>query len=501
MSRLNAKNIKRGISYIKRNGLINGYYKAMERIARDREESGYTQQFYAKAPSDEVLRAQRSEKFSSPYLISILIPAYETDPKLFRQTIKSVYDQSYYNWELIIADASSTDALRSVVNDFIRERSLERCSQFAGDNLGRRIIYTHLDANKGISGNTNEALKLANGKYVALLDHDDLITPDALYEIMKVLSSKETFNERDNGTRSAVRVVYSDEDKISSDGSELFDPHFKPDFDPMLICTNNYICHFLVVETALARGVGGFTSEYDGAQDHDFILKCIEGLADEEIGHVAKVLYHWRSTAGSTSENPEAKLYAYEAAGRASAAHLARIGAQCEVVPTPHLGFYRVKFTPIDAKVREMSPADFAAVTKEQLNGINEEYIFVKGDDLYPVGKDCLTDMLSHMRMIDVGAVCGKIISNGVVESTGFDRTNNGKSARFAGLNSRYSGYMHRAQLQMCIDDVPNDLFLVRKSAIDCSLGTPRISENFRMVCDPYAIYRRKRSKSKAQRG
>ena len=151
-----------------------------------------------------------------------------------------------------------------------------------------------LPANGGISGNTNAALQMAEGEFVCLLDHDDLLAPDALYELAAVLRKDP-----------ALDAVYSDEDKVDFEGKQHFQPHFKPDFNLDLLRSNNYICHLFCVRTVLARKTGGFRRAYDGAQDYDFILRCTE-LAGK-IGHVSRILYHWRCLPASTAANPDSK--------------------------------------------------------------------------------------------------------------------------------------------------------------------------------------------------
>ena len=151
-----------------------------------------------------------------------------------------------------------------------------------------RITYERLKKNGGISENTNEGLKLAKGEYIMLSDHDDVLEVNALYEIVKALNSE-----------SKPQIVYTDEDKVTMDGKEYFDPHFKPDFNWDLLRSNNYICHIFVVDKKIVDEIGEFRKEYDGAQDFDFILRCCEKA--DSIYHIPKVLYHWRSHPNSTA--------------------------------------------------------------------------------------------------------------------------------------------------------------------------------------------------------
>ena len=182
-----------------------------------------------------------------------------------------------------------------------------------------RIRYEILGGNRGISGNTNAALAMAKGEYVILADHDDTIPPQAFYEVAKAINKHPDCD-----------VLYSDEDKLDMDGKALFDPHFKPDFNPDLLTSVNYICHLFVVKKELLDQVGGFRQEFDGAQDYDFIFRCTEQA--KEIVHIPQVLYHWRCHQDSTASNPESKMYAFEAGSRAIMAHYERMGIPAERV-------------------------------------------------------------------------------------------------------------------------------------------------------------------------
>lgn len=172
---------------------------------------------------------------------------------------------------------------------------------------------------------------MIQGEYAGILDHDDLLAPNTLYEIARYL---ENDPEADG--------VYTDEDKVTTELDEHFQPHLKPDFNLDLLRSNNYICHFFVVRQSIIRKVGGFRQEFDGAQDHDFIFRCVEEAG--RIGHVPEILYHWRTHKASTADNPASKMYAFEAGRRAIEAHLERMGQKGTVTHTPDLGFFRVQY-------------------------------------------------------------------------------------------------------------------------------------------------------------
>lgn len=241
-----------------------------------------------------------------------------------REMIASVQAQSYPNWQLCLADGS-VDASGNPID------SVERVvAEIAASEP--RIRYVHLTENGGIADNTNAALELATGDWIALIDHDDLLAPDALYEAVALMRSGKADYE----------MIYTDEDKVDMEGKVHFQPHLKPDFNLDLLRSNNYITHFLLVKRSLFQRVGGIRKEFDGAQDYDFILRCAEAAG--AIGHVPRILYHWRCHKESTSENPFSKQYAVDAGRRAIAEHLSRMGVKGEVTATKDMGFYTVHY-------------------------------------------------------------------------------------------------------------------------------------------------------------
>lgn len=282
------------------------------------EKAGYEVWYLKNRADKETLEAQKQEQFAYAPVISIIVPAYQTPKKFLKQMIKSVQDQTYPRWELCIADGSDKDdSVARAMLPYVKADS--------------RIRYRKLKENKGISGNTNAALRLATGEVIALLDHDDILAPDALYELVKAFNLRES-----------VDVVYTDEDKISMDLKTHFDPHFKTDFNLDLFRSNNYICHLFAAKRSIVDQVKGFRKDFDGSQDFDFILRCTE-LA-REVYHVPKVLYHWRMHMQSTAANPESKMYCYEAGKRAIEAHLKRVGQKGTVSMTDYLGYYQIDY-------------------------------------------------------------------------------------------------------------------------------------------------------------
>ena len=290
LKKLSPYTIQKGFRYLKHYGLREFWIRLQERF--EPEEVPYGPWYEAYRPSEEELEKQRKARFSYKPLISLAVPAYRTPELFLRQMMDSLLEQTYPNWELCIANGSPEDTEMAAV-----------LQEYAGRDP--RIRYADLTENQGIAGNTNAAFAMARGEFIGLLDHDDLLAPNALYEVVKVLN---TCRQAD--------VIYTDEDKVTMDLSEHFQPHLKPDFNLDLLRSNNYICHFLVVRKSVVDRAGGFRPEFDGAQDYDFIFRCTE--AASEICHIPEILYHWRTHKASTADNPASKMYAFEAGKRPS---------------------------------------------------------------------------------------------------------------------------------------------------------------------------------------
>ena len=481
--KLNRENLTKGMRYLKRNGLKNTFYKAMERMEEKEDPAGYQDLLLKERPTEEILAKQRQETYTHPYKISILVPAYETETLYLNKMLQSVVNQSYENWELCIADGSASDCVKRAVMDFAGK---------TGTEIAGRIRYRKLEKNGGIAVNTNAALAMATGEYVGLLDHDDLLEPDALYEVMKVLS--ENLCKDGNVYSNRIRALYTDEDKVDANGKRFFEPHYKPEFDIDLLRSNNYICHFFVVRTELARKAGGFLEEYDGAQDHDFMFRCLENIPVSAVAHIPKVLYHWRCYEDSTALNPESKRYAYDAGLRAVSDHLKRKGIKAQVEHTAHLGFFRVLYEPVPATVRHLSRKQWDNMSTEELEAITEDYIMILSEDLKPLSPDYLSELSGAMSRYEVGCVGGKIYDRRFrIESAGFSKGENGRYLpNFKGLNGHFSGYMHRASLQQRVDGVSLDCMLLRRSALEIENGKATLASNYIVLFDPYAEFRRK---------
>ena len=474
MRRITGENYKRLTSYIKRNGVKASVYKVIERLSRDDTEKTYSQDVFDLISDKEEEEYERSVAFTHRYKFSIIVPAYETGARRIKEMIFSVLSQTYDNFELCIADASHSDEVENAV------KSTE----------SDKIKYIRLKENKGISENTNEALKMATGEYVVFLDHDDILTRNALFEVMNVL---ENGLHKEGGIyTNSVKLIYSDEDKCNDDCDTFFDHHIKPDFDIDLLRSNNYICHMLTVRRELALSVGGFDKEYDGAQDHDFILKCVEKIDRSEIKHIGKVLYHWRSHTSSTATNPDSKLYAYEAGKRAVKAHLERLGIDAEVTDTMHLGFYKVKYK-VSAhdltNVKIMSFDELKALSADELNDSDFEYAMIINDNVRLTNADGIEEMLGILKRDEVGCVGGLVINKGKIESAGYSVNEDGElTPDFNGLNKNFSGYLHRAKLTREVAGVCTDCMMVKKSAINAD---KTFNKDMIVVYCPYSIFKR----------
>lgn len=267
-------------------------------------EFDYDSWFRARRATPADLEKQRNTKFACEPKISVCIPLYNTRPVFLRDIVNSIRAQSYQNWELCLADGSTDDTPGKII-----------ASEYSDDS---RIVYRKLEKNTGISGNTNEALKMATGDFIMLADHDDTVEPDALFEIVKAINSDP---ETD--------IVYTDEDVLNEKGTKYRDPHLKPDYSPDYLRSLNYITHIFVVRKTIIDSTGGFRNDCNGAQDWEMILHCCESA--RKVAHVPRILYHWRESGGSTAKNPDSKMYAVESGRRAIAGHMKRVGLDGEL--------------------------------------------------------------------------------------------------------------------------------------------------------------------------
>ncbi|MBQ9444837.1 MAG: glycosyltransferase [Lachnospiraceae bacterium] len=416
--------------YIKRNGMKKTFYAVRQHLSDGKVDRDYNREMKAALKEGEEDDAAKARQSGSclPHkpLISILVPTYKPEDQYFREMLRSVKAQTYPYYELL------------------------------------------LGVGGGISENTNAALSEAKGDYIALLDQDDLIEPDALYRIAL---------EANMG----AALIYSDEDKYDGKKGRYSRPFRKPDFDIELLLSNNYVCHFLAVKRELALKVGGFRSEYDGAQDHDFILRCAEEISPDQISHIRRVLYHWRIHKGSTAGDPAEKTYAHSAGKRAIEDYLKRNGQMALVSETEHRGFYRVEY--------------FTDLVEESA------YKMHLGEGIRPLSPGNEGRMRAYLDANpDVGAIGGRVIDHmGRVLSAGYERNEDREIVPlYRGMNYRLSGEFHMAALRRKVDIISNQCVLIRSSLEDCmSSDSGRMcrkiqDRGYSVVIDPQMIFVKK---------
>lgn len=350
--KITVANVVKGVRYLKHYGFKEFLIRLQEK--KEAESVPYEPWYENHKASEEQLKRQRKEaiKWKDAPLVSIVVPLYCTKENFLREMIASVQAQSYENWQLCLADASpleGEDEGTKNINDAAKLPPTGRIVREYAD-ADNRIVYVRLAENLGIAENTNAAIALATGDWIAFMDHDDLLAPDALFEAVSLMrrgalcdtSAENASLLHAVDIDAPIELIYTDEDKVDMEGKAHFQPHFKPDINIDLLRSNNYITHFTMVSRTLLTRVGGLRAEFDGAQDYDFILRCVEQA--KAVGHVPRILYHWRSHKESTSSNPFSKQYAVDAGRRAIEEHLKRVGVVGEVEATKDMGFYTVHY-------------------------------------------------------------------------------------------------------------------------------------------------------------
>lgn len=464
------------------------------------KDKDYALWFDKQCPTSELLERQKRKVFSYNPLFSIVVPVFNTPEKFLEEMICSVRNQSYKKWELCIANADpSNETVALILNRY--------------GKLDSRIKVINVPENLGIAQNTNAAIQIAKGDYIGLLDHDDVLSLDALYEVAKCLN-----------TNNKPEVVYTDEDKITVDGKKHFQPNFKPQFNLDMLRANNYICHFFVVKKSLLEQVGMFHEEYNGAQDHDLILRCTEKA--KGIVRIPKILYHWRFHEASTSANPESKKYAYLSGVHAVEEHLIRCGEEGKVEMTDKPGFYRVKYkldrkpfvsvvivntkhNKISPKVLESLVADYTRNKIEFLiidcdkgdlyNKLELEHQCIwwekkfdyiemlnygiknaKGDfvlllspSVINISKNYMEEFVSIINRAKVGIVGGKLYYPDLkIKNAGLIIDRDGKIVNvFENLPKVCSGYMNRESLQQDLSAVILSDAIIKKKVWEKSGG------------------------------
>ena len=489
----------------KRNGWQRAVAKAFNKLTQ-KENQSYERWFEAHKATEEELNQQRKTEFAHQPKFSIAVPLFRTPERYLREMIQSVIDQSYGNWELCLADGGGKEnSVQSIVEEYTKKDS--------------RVRYKLLDENYGIAGNTNAALEMAEGDFLALLDHDDLLAPNVLFECVKVLNEDP---ETD--------IIYTDEDKVDMEGKHHFDPNFKPDFNLDLLHTQNYICHFFVAKKSVVDQTDGFRPMYDGAQDFDFIFRCTE--VAKHIRHIPKILYYWRCHMNSTAMNPESKLYAYEAGIRAITDHYKRLGIPAKVENGPGWGLYHTIYQyeekplisiiipnkdhisdlnrcmrsivkkskypnyefiivennstekktfgyydlvqehyPFVHVVKWDGPFNYSAINNYGVKFAKGDYILFLNNDTQLINSDCLEELIGPCMRQDVGCVGAKLLFNdntiqhaGVILGLGEART---AGHAFYGLPNSEYGYMLRQMAPQDYSAVTAACMMVSKSVFE----------------------------------
>ena len=347
-----------------------------------------------------------SRAFSFQPLISVITPVFNTPVEWLRQAVDSVLVQAYENWELLLIDDASHDGATLNFLSQIQQRD-------------SRIRPIQREKNGGISAASNDGLNHARGEWIGLLDHDDLLEPDALFQTVKLLQ-----------TNPEADLVYSDEDKLTEDGFAL--PALKPDWSPDFFLSYNYVCHFATFRRALAQEVGGFRSEFDGSQDYDLFLRMIQKT--DRIHHVPRVLYHWRKTDSSVADNIRRKPGALEAGREAIKGHFERVGQRADVTVDWRTHAYVVRRDlevaekisiittardSIGALKKNTAYPNFEIVKVDPAVNYNlvvqqadSPWILFLGDQIEPIDAEWLNRMAEHVQRPEVGAVGARLISS-----------------------------------------------------------------------------------------
>ena len=497
--------IGRTLIYLKKNGLRATVYRVLKGAGPmpvdKRKLKKIAEAYYISAQRRE---QEENAQFSKNIKFSVLVPLYNTPEKFLKEMIESVEAQTYKNWELCLADGSD------------REHSFvgEICKKYADGD--KRIKYEKLEKNLGISENTNACIRMATGEYIALFDHDDLLHPSALYEVMRAICEH------------GADFIYTDENTFSEEPRDAYNPHFKPDFSPDTLRSYNYICHLSVFSRELLDSVGYFRSEYDGSQDYDLILRLTEKA--KKVFHIRKILYYWRAHKNSVAQDVGAKPYTVTAAKKALAAHLERCGLKGEVldssVPTTYHIKYEIDGNPLisviipnkdhtddldiclkslyekssyknfEVIIVENNSTEketfeyYAALTKKHgdikivkwegnfnysainnfgVNYAKGEYILLLNNDVEIINGSCLEEMLMFAQRKDVGAVGAKLYySDDTVQHAGVILGLGGTAGHaHKHFGRSHPGYMARASIAQNLTACTAACLMMRRDVFD----------------------------------
>lgn len=452
---INKNNLYAFIKTARDNSLSSLFYRCKQYI---QDAIIYPQWYQNHVPSDTELSAQQNTLFDYSPLISIVVPTYCTPTPFLHEMIQSVRNQTYSNWELCIADASPSNSnISSILDQYMAKDS--------------RIHVTYLEKNEGISANTNKALALTHGEYICLLDHDDLLAPNALFEIVSAVSKDCT-----------IDVLYTDEDKITDNSSVHYYPTFKPDYNRALLWSCNYICHLFVFKRAIYESVGNFNSAYDGSQDYDYILRCTRSA--KHVHHIPKMLYHWRVHPGSVASSPQQKSYCYEAARQALEEDLQHHNINNGSVSfSDMIGYYNTRFElPSDKSVliitqnRNLTYFQNEHVTVIHLDSIqnithileNHSCAFCLFLDakIDTINDTVIADTISNLQYETNGAVTYKITHHSRILCLGMTLSDNSLCGCYYNTPCSDAGYHGRAAINQYVPLCSPIAFASRKSTL-----------------------------------
>lgn len=364
--------VGRGINYIKRNGVFSAFKRMADKADKNRLYNEWRHSHPAIEECEEIV-------LNSGIKFSIVTPLYKTDKKLLKDLVDSWMSQTYQNFEICFADASSDDDFETYVKSIITDK----------------VKYRRLSVNKGISANTNEAISDADGDFIVFCDHDDIVEPDALYLMAKAIVED---NETD--------FIYTNQDKIDSVGKKFYDPFLKPAYDEVLLCSTNYICHLHAVRKNLLDEIGYLDPEFDGSQDYEMTLRACEKA--RKIKFIDSMSYHWRINGNSTADEGDQKLYAYDAGKKAITQHYERLGIDAKVsMKEGTYGVYHTEFSlPEDWEDNISRVKIVDGVVTEQ--NIEKDFVLFESGEIKATNPDVLKELAGYVMVLGENA-CGAI--------------------------------------------------------------------------------------------
>lgn len=364
--------VGRGINYIKRNGVFSAFKRMADKADKNRLYNEWRNLHPAIKECEEYV-------LNSGIKFSIVTPLYKTDKKLLKDLVDSWMNQTYQDFEICFADASDDDDFESYVKSIITDK----------------VKYRRLADNKGISANTNEAIKDADGDFIVFCDHDDIVEPDALYLMAKTIVEDD---ETD--------FIYTNQDKIDSVGKKYYDPFFKPEYDEVLLCSTNYICHLHAVRKSLLDKIGYLNTEFDGSQDYEITLRACEKA--RKIQFIDSMSYHWRINGNSTADEGDQKLYAYDAGQKAITQHYERLGIDAKVsMKEGTYGVYHTEFSLPEGWQDNICKASVVDGIVTEHN-FDKDYVLFESGEIRATNSDALKELAGYVMVLGENA-CGAV--------------------------------------------------------------------------------------------